>query len=174
MDEDARLKKLDYTAPKTLQFVAGLQGPLVREVCLRMRRPDTYTKMRRSQKKTSLLNLDIGAVVTLVTRRAWRKLGSPALELKIMPVKKAEGSPMKTDGKFSTDFSVRDRITGKNIQGNGTCYVIGMNLLELEWCIQLPLYKELKDKYRCRMVTKEEANRAKIIAGLKKQYADVF
>ncbi|KAK6735266.1 hypothetical protein RB195_018445 [Necator americanus] len=59
---------------------------------------------------------------------------------------------MKIDGRFSTDFFVRDRTTGKNILA----------------------YKELKDKYHCRMVTKEEANREEIIADLKKQYAEVF
>ncbi|VDM76121.1 unnamed protein product [Strongylus vulgaris] len=55
---------------------------------------------------------------------------------------------------LSTDFAVRDRI-GKNIQGNGTCYVTeGTNLLGLEWCIQFLAYKELKNKYHCR---KEQA-----------------
>ncbi|KAK6764772.1 hypothetical protein RB195_024918 [Necator americanus] len=45
MDEDARLKELDYTALKTLQFVAGLQDPSLREVRLRMlRRLDTHTE----------------------------------------------------------------------------------------------------------------------------------
>ncbi|KAK6762272.1 hypothetical protein RB195_023112 [Necator americanus] len=92
-----------------------------------------------------------------------------------MPVKTADGSSMKIDGRFSTDFFVRDRTTGKNILGNGTCYVTeGTNLLGLEWCIQLLAYKELKDKYHCRLVTKEEANREEIIADLKKQYAEVF
>ncbi|KAK6763956.1 hypothetical protein RB195_024333 [Necator americanus] len=48
MDEDARLKKLDYTALKTLQFVAGLQNPSLREVRLRMlRRLDTHTEKNR-------------------------------------------------------------------------------------------------------------------------------
>ncbi|KAK6761757.1 hypothetical protein RB195_022729 [Necator americanus] len=36
MDEDARLKELDYIALKTLQFVTGLQDPSLREVRLRM------------------------------------------------------------------------------------------------------------------------------------------
>ncbi|KAK6745964.1 hypothetical protein RB195_012210 [Necator americanus] len=91
-----------------------------------------------------------------------------------MPVKTADGSPMKIDGRFSTDFFVGDRTTGKNILGNGTCYVTeGTNLLGLERCIQIPAYKELKDKYHCRM-TKEEANREEIIVDLKKQYAEVF
>ncbi|KAK6761331.1 hypothetical protein RB195_022407 [Necator americanus] len=119
--------------------------------------------------------LDTGADITLVSRQTWKKLGSPPLEPCIMPVKTADGSPMKTDGTFSTEFFFKDRTTGKNILGNGTCYVTeGTNLLGLEWCIQLRAYKELKDKYHCRMVTKEEANREEIIADLKKQYAEVF
>ena len=45
MDEDARLKELDYTAMKTLQFVAGLQDPSLRDVRLRMiRRLDAHTE----------------------------------------------------------------------------------------------------------------------------------
>ncbi|KAK6761333.1 hypothetical protein RB195_022408 [Necator americanus] len=45
VDEDARLKELDYTAVKTLQFVAGIQDPSLREVRLRMiRRLDTHTE----------------------------------------------------------------------------------------------------------------------------------
>ncbi|KAK6761498.1 hypothetical protein RB195_022534 [Necator americanus] len=45
VDEDARLKELDYTALKTLQFVAGIQDPSLREVRLRMiRRLDTHTE----------------------------------------------------------------------------------------------------------------------------------
>ncbi|KAK6762016.1 hypothetical protein RB195_022926 [Necator americanus] len=45
MDEEARLKELDYTALKTLQFVAGLQDPSLCEVRLRMlRRLDTHTE----------------------------------------------------------------------------------------------------------------------------------
>ncbi|KAK6761497.1 hypothetical protein RB195_022533 [Necator americanus] len=119
--------------------------------------------------------LDTGADITLVSCRTWKKLGSPPLEPCIMPVNTADGSPMKIDGRFSTDFFVRGRTTGKNILGNGTCYVTeGTNLVGLEWCIQFRAYKELKNQYHCRMVTKEEANREEIIADLKKQYAEVF
>ncbi|KAK6763294.1 hypothetical protein RB195_023847 [Necator americanus] len=119
--------------------------------------------------------LDTGADIMLVSRRVRKKLESPALEACIMLVKTADGSPMKIDGSFSTDFFVRNRTTEKNIQGDETCYVTeSTNLPGLEWCIQLPAYKELKDKYRCRMMTKEKANREETIADLKKQYADVF
>ncbi|KAK6014818.1 hypothetical protein OSTOST_19790 [Ostertagia ostertagi] len=45
MDEEASLKEMDYTALKTLQFVAGLQDPSLREVRLRMlRRLDTQAE----------------------------------------------------------------------------------------------------------------------------------
>ncbi|KAL6731140.1 hypothetical protein Aduo_002043 [Ancylostoma duodenale] len=45
MDEDAHLKELDYTALKTLRFVAGLQDPSLREIRLRMlRRLDTHAE----------------------------------------------------------------------------------------------------------------------------------
>ncbi|KHJ88656.1 reverse transcriptase, partial [Oesophagostomum dentatum] len=102
--------------------------------------------------------LDTGADITLISRRTWKRLGSPTLEPFAMPVKTADGSPMKIDGRFSTDFSVKDRITGGTIQGKGLCYVTeSTNLLGLEWCIQLPAYKELKEKYHCRMVAQGES-----------------
>ncbi|KAK6035553.1 hypothetical protein COOONC_26943 [Cooperia oncophora] len=45
MDEEACLKEMDYTALKTLQFVAGLQDPSLQEVRLRMlRRLDTQAE----------------------------------------------------------------------------------------------------------------------------------
>ncbi|KAK6735169.1 hypothetical protein RB195_018386 [Necator americanus] len=117
--------------------------------------------------------LDTGADITLVSRRTWKKPKKSDLH-PWNPLKTADGSPMKIDGRFSTDFFVRDRTTGKTLR-NGTCYVTeSTNLLGLEWCIQLPAYKELKNKYHCRVVTKEESNREEIIADLKKQYKEVF
>ncbi|KHJ98404.1 hypothetical protein OESDEN_01612 [Oesophagostomum dentatum] len=99
------------------------------------------------------LLLDTGADVKLISRRTWKRLGSPALEPCALPVKTADGSPMKIDGRFSTDFSVKDPTTGSTIQGNGLCYVTeSANLLGLEWCIQLPAYQQLKEKYHCRLV----------------------
>ncbi|XGW34979.1 hypothetical protein V3C99_018765, partial [Haemonchus contortus] len=45
MDEEAALKEMDYTSMKTLQFVAGLQDPSLREIRLRMlRRLDTQAE----------------------------------------------------------------------------------------------------------------------------------
>ncbi|KHJ96809.1 integrase core domain protein [Oesophagostomum dentatum] len=42
-------------------------------------------------------------------------------------------------------LSVKDRMTGNTIQGNGLCYVTeSANLLGLKWCIQLPAYQQLK------------------------------
>ncbi|KAK6738459.1 hypothetical protein RB195_020516 [Necator americanus] len=234
MDKGGQLKELHYTALKTLQFVAGLQDPSLRDVRLRMlRRLDTHTEdapltiedlvaecenftalkmdntdmegshdvhvvqkknvkyfvecglphyrstcpllssstgqkmgqkpRRRSnrRKKSQCKNvvtfaaknarayldvnisgrslrfqLDTGADITLVSRRTWKKLGSPPLEPCIMPAKAADGSPMKIDGRFSTGFFVRDRTTGKKIL--------------------------------------EEANREEIAVDLKKEYAEVF
>ncbi|KHJ77539.1 reverse transcriptase, partial [Oesophagostomum dentatum] len=119
--------------------------------------------------------LDTGADITLISRRTWKRLGSPTLEPCAMPVKTVDGSPMKIDGRFATDFSVKDRITGETIQGKGLCYITeSTNLLGLEWCIQLPAYKELKEKYHCRMVAQGESQRAEVIADLEKQFAEVF
>ncbi|KAK6745963.1 hypothetical protein RB195_012210 [Necator americanus] len=149
-------------------------GPHYRSTCPLLS-SSTGQKMRQKpRRRSNRRKKSQCADITLVSSRTWKKLGSPPLEPCSMPVKTADGSPMKIDGRFSTDFFVGDRTTGKNILGNGTCYVTeGTNLLGLERCIQIPAYKELKDKYHCRM-TKEEANREEIIVDLKKQYAEVF
>ncbi|KHJ93027.1 hypothetical protein OESDEN_07068 [Oesophagostomum dentatum] len=71
--------------------------------------------------------------ITSISRGTWKRLGSPILEPCAMPVKIADGSPMKVDGRFTTDFSVKDRITGETIQGKGLCYVTeSENLLGLD------------------------------------------
>ncbi|PIO70101.1 hypothetical protein TELCIR_08056 [Teladorsagia circumcincta] len=100
--------------------------------------------------------LDTGADITLIYRRRWKKLGSSLLKSCPIPVKTADGSPMKIGGRFSTDFSVKDRTTGNQFRGNGYCYVTeSTNLLGLEWCVQLPAYKKLQEKHHCRMETAE-------------------
>ncbi|PIO54458.1 hypothetical protein TELCIR_24179, partial [Teladorsagia circumcincta] len=274
MDEEASLKEMDYTALKTLQFVAGLQDPSLREVRLRMlRRLDTqaedasltiedlvadcenftalkmdnanmesshdvhavqkkkvkcfkcggphyrnvcpllanppkmssqipkkqrrqHYRRKRNQCKNiatfaaenarTYINVDVrghsirfqldtGTDITLISRRTWRKLGSPLLESCTMPVKTADGSPMKIDGRFSTDFSVKDHTTGNQFRGSGYCYVTeSTNLLGLEWCVQLPAYKQLQEKYHCRMVSEADTIRSALVADLKKQYAEIF
>ncbi|XGW10498.1 hypothetical protein V3C99_012186 [Haemonchus contortus] len=268
MDEDAALKEMDYTSIKTLQFVAGLQDPSLREIRLRMlRRLDTQPEdapltiedlvagcenitalkvdnanmeashdvhavqkkkvkcfkcggphyktfcpllMKQSPKKPKRMHhrhtrnkrknvatfsaehartyinvdvqghklrfqLDTGADITLISRHTWKKLGFPALEPYGTPVKTADGSPMKIDGRFHTEFSVKDRTNGEQNHGNGYCYVTeSTNLLGLEWCTQLPAYKELQEKYHCRMVKDSEAIRNSLVADLMKQYAEVF
>uniref|UniRef100_W6NFE6 Gag-pol polyprotein n=1 Tax=Haemonchus contortus TaxID=6289 RepID=W6NFE6_HAECO len=236
MDEDAALKEMGYTSMKTLQFVAGLQDPSLREIRLRMlRRLDTQAEdapltiedlvaecenitalkvdnanmegshdvhavqknnvkcfkcggphyktfcpllMKQSPKKPKRMQhrhkrnkcknvatfstehartyisvdvrghklrfqLDTGADITLISRHTWKKLGFIALEPYATPVKTSDGSPMKIDGRFHTEFSVKDRTNGEQHHGNGYCYVTeSTNLLGLEWCTQLPAYKE--------------------------------
>ncbi|KHJ91396.1 transposase [Oesophagostomum dentatum] len=68
-----------------------------------------------------------------------------------------------------------DRTIGSTIQENGLCYVTeSANLLGLEWCIQLPAYQQLKEKYHCRLVVEGESKRAEFVADLKKQFVEVF
>ncbi|KAK6027623.1 hypothetical protein OSTOST_06346 [Ostertagia ostertagi] len=262
MDEEASLKEMDYTALKTLQFVAGLQdpsyekmlrrldtqaedapltiedlvaecenftalkmdnanmgtshdvhavqkkkvkcfkcgGPHYRNVCpLLANQPkmsDQIPKKPRRQhyrrKRNQCKNiatfaaenartyinvdvrghslrfqLDTGADITLISRRTWKKLGSPFLESCTIPVKTADGSPMKIDGRFSTGFSVKDRTTGNQYRGNGYCYVTGMVCNSLA-------YKELQEKYHCRMVSEADTIRSSLVGDLKKQYAEIF
>nr|CDJ92916.1 uncharacterized protein K02A2.6-like [Haemonchus contortus] len=214
MDEDAALKEMDYTSMKTLQFVAGLQDPLLREIRLRMlRRFDTQPEdapltiedlvaecenitalkmdnanmeashgvhavqkkkvkcfkcggphyktfcpllMKQSPKKPKRMHhrhkrnkcknvatfsgehartyinvdvqghklrfqLDTGADITLISRHTWKKHGFPTLEPYATPVKTADGSPMKIDGRCHTEFSVKDRTNGEQHHGNGYC-----------------------------------------------------
>nr|CDJ91861.1 Integrase domain containing protein [Haemonchus contortus] len=268
MDEEAALKEMDYTSMKTLQFVAGLQDPSLREIRLRMlRRLDTQPEdapltiedlvaecenitalkvdnanmeashdvhagqkkkvicskcgephyktfcpllMKQSPKKPKRIHhrhkrnkcknvatfsaehartyinvdvqehklrfqLDTGADITLISRHTWKKLGFPALEPYATPVKTADGSPMKIDGRFHTEFSVKDRTNGEQHHGSGYCYVTeSTNLLGLEWCTQLPAYKELQEKYHCRMVKDSEAIRNSLVADLMKQCTEVL
>ena len=109
----------------------------------------TYLDVKIGERSLYLL-LDNGVDITLISRRTWKQLESPFLEPYAMPVKTADGSPMKIDGRFATDFSVRDRTTRETIQVKGLCYVTeSTSLLGLEWRIQLPAYKELKEKYHC-------------------------
>ena len=113
----------------------------------------TYLDVKIGGRSLNFL-LDTGADITLISRPTWKRLGSPTLEPCVMPVKTADGSPMKIDGRFTTDFSIKDRTTGETIQGQGLCYVTeSTNLLGLEWCIQLPAYKELKEKYDLYMLS---------------------
>ncbi|VDO84060.1 unnamed protein product [Haemonchus placei] len=119
--------------------------------------------------------LDTGADITLISRHTWRRLNLPPLEPYTTPVKTADGSSMKIIGRFHTEFPVKGRISGKQHHGNGYCYVTeSTNLLGLEWCTQLPAYKELQEKYRCRMVKEPEATRNSLVADLMKQCAEVL
>ncbi|KAK6019330.1 hypothetical protein OSTOST_15039, partial [Ostertagia ostertagi] len=234
MDEEASLKEMDYTALKTLQFVAGLQDPSLREVRLRMlRRLDTQAEdapltiedlVAECENFTALkmdnANMGTSHDVHAVQKKKVKcfKCGGPHYRnvcplLANMPkmsnqipkkprrqhnrrrrnqckniatfaaenartyinVDTADGSPMKIDGRFSTGFSVKDRTTGKQFRGNGYCYVTeSTNLLGLEWCVQLPAYKELQEKYHCRMVSEADTIRSSLVGDLKKQYAEIF
>ncbi|PIO75597.1 hypothetical protein TELCIR_02348 [Teladorsagia circumcincta] len=86
----------------------------------------------------------------MISRRTWKKTGSPALSQGITTVKTADGSPMSIQGCFEADFTIFDRHHHP-VPGRGNCYVTeATDLLGLEWCIQMPDYRQLKDQYNCR------------------------
>ncbi|KAK6754871.1 hypothetical protein RB195_013696 [Necator americanus] len=182
--ETKTLTELDYTALKTLQFVAGLQDPSLREVRLRMlRRLDTHKEdapltiedlVAECENFTALKmdNTDMEGCPFRVEKECKVQLWRTALQKYMSASLLQHWTEDATEAKKTIRPS---QEKPDKIQGNGTCYVTeSTNLLGLEWCIQLPAYKELKDKYHCRIATKEEANREEIIADLKKQYAEVF
>ncbi|KAK6023245.1 hypothetical protein OSTOST_11030 [Ostertagia ostertagi] len=177
MDEEASLKEMDYTALKTLQFVAGLQDPSLREVRLRMlRRLDTQAEdapltiedlVAECENFTALkmdnANMGTSHDVHAVQKKKVKcfKCGGPHYRnvcplLANMP-KMSNQIPKKPRRQHNRRFSVKDRTTGKQFRGNGYCYVTeSTNLLGLEWCVQLPAYKELQEKYHCRMLSPAE------------------
>ncbi|KAK6025820.1 hypothetical protein OSTOST_08267, partial [Ostertagia ostertagi] len=105
----------------------------------------TYMKVHING-QPARLQLDTGADITMISRKTWNKIGSPALSPGITTVKTADGSPMNIQGCFEADFTIFDRHHHP-VSGRGNCYVTeATDLLGLEWCIQMPDYRQLKDQ----------------------------
>ncbi|VDP27410.1 unnamed protein product [Heligmosomoides polygyrus] len=130
----------------------------------------TYLKVR-----TIRLQLDTGADITMISSRTWKAIGSPTTADSAIPVKTADGSPMKILGCFSAHFTVYDRHQ-RPTNGHRTCYVTeSTDLLGLDWCIQMPQYRQFKEQYHYRMATSTlEILRDDTVSHLKAKFADVF
>lgn len=94
-----------------------------------------------------------GTDITMISRRTRKKkLGCPLFGPFTMPLKTADGRPVKIGIRFSTEFSFRDRVT-RRLSNDMEHVTESANQLGLEGCIQLPAYIKLRDKYHCQMVT---------------------
>ncbi|XGW28165.1 hypothetical protein V3C99_008177 [Haemonchus contortus] len=145
-----------------------------KNVAITARDARTYMKVLINGEPTRL-QLDTGADITMISRKTWRKIGSPILSQDIAIVKTADGSPMHIHGCFDTEFTIFDR-NHQPIPGRGKCYVTETtDLLGLEWCMQMPDYRQLKDQYNCRHATATlHNNRTELIAYLRTHFANVF
>ncbi|KHJ77559.1 hypothetical protein OESDEN_22821 [Oesophagostomum dentatum] len=213
MDEDARMKELDYTGLRSLQFVAGLRDPSLREVRLRMlHRLDTHSEkmpLTSEDLVTECENItalkmgstamgecqDIRAVqnrkakcyscggphyrstypllpsktdflldspdITLISRRTWKRLGSPDLEPRALPLKTAVH-----DREHNTRKWVVLRHQKREFARIGVVYPA------------FPADQQLKEKYHCTLVAEGKSKRAelkmKLKTDLKKQFAEIF
>ncbi|PIO60823.1 integrase core domain protein [Teladorsagia circumcincta] len=134
----------------------------------------TYMKVHINGQPVRL-QLDTGADITMISRKTWNKIGSPALSPGITAVKTADGSPMSIQGCFETDFTIFDRHHNP-ASGRGNCYVTeATDLLGLEWCIQMPDYRQLKDQYNCQQAAVAlDNNRHELVAHLRTKFTNVF
>ncbi|WKY12958.1 hypothetical protein Q1695_004069 [Nippostrongylus brasiliensis] len=121
------------------------------------------------------LQLDTGADITMISTDTWKAIGSPPIAEPTTPVKTADGSLMKIIGCFQANFTIYDRQR-RPTNGHGTCYVTEhTNLLGLEWCIQMPEYRQLKKQYHCRLATSNlECLRNDTATHLKNTFPEVF
>ncbi|KAK5981542.1 Zinc knuckle [Trichostrongylus colubriformis] len=110
--------------------------------------------------------LDTESDITLLNEKAWRKMGSPALERTNIVVKNASGEHMKIHGKLKC------KIKMKGVETDGHAYVTPYNsLIGLEW-----IRANEDMKYHLEMMTAEVklASIASIDEGLKKTHPEVF
>ncbi|MFG1588254.1 aspartyl protease family protein, partial [Staphylococcus aureus] len=80
------------------------------------------------------MQLDSGADVTVISPKAWTKIGAPELRKSDMKLGAANGTQIEVMGEFDVKFS----CAGYN--GVGRCYVAKKmgQLMGMEWMEQLP------------------------------------
>ncbi|KHJ98390.1 hypothetical protein OESDEN_01620 [Oesophagostomum dentatum] len=118
---------------------------------------------------------DTGADVTMISRKTWEHIGSLTLDRSTILVKTVDGSAMKNLGSFPAAFTTFDRHR-RPTKGTGCCYVTeSTELLDLEWCIQMHDYQQLREQYNCRLATAAVENaRSEVVNRLKSRFAGVF
>ena len=122
------------------------------------------------------LRLDTGAEVTLISRPTWISIGRPHLTAASANLSAANGQPLSTNGKFHTNFAVKNK-SGNIFHGRGVVYVTESNdLMGMPWINQLPDFKELFENYAIMEIRafNTNAERIAITERLKHKYADVF
>ena len=123
------------------------------------------------------LLLDTGAMITLISRSSWRKIGRPHLEKYNAIVNAANGTRIPTSGRVMVDFALKNS-DGRQHHEQGYCYVTeDLDLFGWEWIQKIPdLVKPLQKYINGVTILADPAAayRDKIVAKLKTDYADVF
>ncbi|EYC10858.1 hypothetical protein Y032_0053g2332 [Ancylostoma ceylanicum] len=146
-----------------------------KKVAMSVQDSRTYLEVHINGRRTRL-QLDTGAEITMISKKTWNDIGRPPTEACFMPVKTADGSLMEIIGRFETDFTFFSDRHHRPTNGRGYCYVTqSTDLLGLEWCIQMPDYREFKDQYHRRMAaTALDKIRDETVTSLKARFAEGF
>nr|CDJ98010.1 RNA-directed DNA polymerase (reverse transcriptase) domain containing protein [Haemonchus contortus] len=123
------------------------------------------------------LLLDTGAMITLISKSSWKKLGRPQLLKFNTIVNAANGSRIPTEGYLMVDFVLRSS-DGKQHHGQGCCYVTeNLDIFGWEWIQKVPELVEPLQKYISGVTIVADPAapcREQIVAKLKVSHADVF
>ncbi|EYC07744.1 hypothetical protein Y032_0069g372 [Ancylostoma ceylanicum] len=123
------------------------------------------------------LLLDTGAMITLISKPNWNRLGKPQLQNSDTVVNAANGTRIPTDGRFEADFKL-NRSDGSQHSGRGFCYVTeNLDVFGWEWIQKIPdLVKPLQKYINGATILPDPGaiRREEIVAKLKTDYADVF
>ncbi|VDL76377.1 unnamed protein product [Nippostrongylus brasiliensis] len=84
------------------------------------------------------LLLDTGAMITMISRSNWKRLGKPPLSNSDTVINAANGSRIDTDGRFEAEFMLK-KSDGYSHSGRGLCYVNEkLDVFGWEWIQQVP------------------------------------
>ncbi|EYB93870.1 hypothetical protein Y032_0178g682 [Ancylostoma ceylanicum] len=123
------------------------------------------------------LLLGTGAMITLISKPNWNRLGKPQLQNSDTVVNAANGTRIPTDGRFEADFKL-NRSDGSQHSGRGFCYVTeNLDVFGWEWIQKIPdLVKPLQKYINGATIFPDPGTirREEIVAKLKTDYADVF
>ncbi|VDL66057.1 unnamed protein product [Nippostrongylus brasiliensis] len=123
------------------------------------------------------LLLDTGAMITIISRSNWKRLGKPRLRNSDAVINAANGTRILIDGCFPASFMLRNS-DGHQYSGEGPCYVSeNLNVFGWEWIQKVPDLLESLQKYVNSATILQDpaaACREEIVNKLKTNFADVF
>ncbi|EYC05664.1 hypothetical protein Y032_0081g1512 [Ancylostoma ceylanicum] len=123
------------------------------------------------------LLLDTGAMITLISKPNWNRLGKPQLLNSDAVVNAANGTRIPSDRRFEADFRL-DKSDGSQHSGRGFCHVTeNLDVFGWEWIQEIPdLVKPLQKYINGATILPDlgAVRREEVMAKLKTNYADVF